>query len=513
MTMTRDVHPGLSRRVFLGRSALVAGGTVLSLTALGRLSARSARAASGRHMRGGGYGPLVEMKPSNPDHIRAAGFPDLADFPILALPRGFEYRAFSIIGGKLSDGNTVPVNHDGMAAFPHSSTRGIVRLIRNQEDRAAPGAGSVGGPAATKYDASGGGGNVTLDYDERRQRLVQDYISLNGTIVNCAGGIGFGFGAWLTCEETVEGLPRWGQPHGYVFEVPLNVEPGELRRPEPIKAMGRFAHEALAVDQNTGVVYLTEDAGSGFGSGLYRFLPKRRRDLLDGGRLQMLGIARHPQADLREGQRVGQELRVRWFDIIVPDPADPGQQSPTSTFNQGFGAGGAKFNRLEGCWFDSGHVFFVSTSGGDAKNGDVNSDGFREGYGQVWRFKPDGDRDDDGGELELTFESPGVDVLDSPDNLTVTPRGGLILCEDDAGSNDGDGHPLAPGITDVNRLIGISRDGEAFELAINRLNDSELAGACFSPSGDTLFANIFGTGAAGTGMTVAITGPWGAGSL
>jgi secreted PhoX family phosphatase len=513
MTMTPDVHPGLSRRVFLGRSALVAGGTVLSLTALGRLSARSARAASGRHMRGGGYGPLVEMKPSNPDHIRAAGFPDLADFPILALPRGFEYRAFSIIGGKLSDGNTVPVNHDGMAAFPHSSTRGIVRLIRNQEDRAAPGAGSVGGPAATKYDASGGGGNVTLDYDERRQRLVQDYISLNGTIVNCAGGIGFGFGAWLTCEETVEGLPRWGQPHGYVFEVPLNVEPGELRRPEPIKAMGRFAHEALAVDQNTGVVYLTEDAGSGFGSGLYRFLPKRRRDLLDGGRLQMLGIARHPQADLREGQRVGQELRVRWFDIIVPDPADPGQHSPTSTFNQGFGAGGAKFNRLEGCWFDSGHVFFVSTSGGDAKNGDVNSDGFREGYGQVWRFKPDGDRDDDGGELELTFESPGVDVLDSPDNLTVTPRGGLILCEDDAGSNDGDGHPLAPGITDVNRLIGISRDGEAFELAINRLNDSELAGACFSPSGDTLFANIFGTGAAGTGMTVAITEPWGAGAL
>jgi uncharacterized protein len=139
------------------------------------------------------------------------------------------------------------------------------------------------------------------------------------------------------------------------------------------------------------------------------------------------------------------------------------------------------------------------------KNGDVNADGFQEDYGQVWRFLPDR------AELELIFESPGAEVLDSPDNLTVTPRGGLIFCEDDAGSGDGDTHPLAPGLTDVNRLVGLTASGEAFEFAVNRLNDGKLAGACFSPSGRTLFANLFGDGTAGCGMSVAITGPWRAG--
>jgi secreted PhoX family phosphatase len=504
---TRKAELDLSRRSFLRRSAVAGGGAVLSLTALGRLSARSARAASGRDLHGVGYGPLVPVKPSNPDDIRAAGFPDLATFPILALPHGFHYRAFSIVGGTLADGNRVPVNHDGMAAFAHPSHPGVVRLIRNQEDRANPGLGSVGGPAGTRYDPLGGGGNVTLDYDERAHRLVQDYISLNGTIVNCAGGIGFGLRSWLTCEETTAGSPPWGKPHGYVFEVPLNIEPGGLQTLQPITAMGRFAHEAVAIDQRTGVVYLTEDAGSSAGSGFYGFLPTDPASLSAGGTLQMLGVVGHPQADLREGQAVGARLHVQWFTIAQPDPASPGNSSPMRTFNQGFVQGGATFNRLEGCWYDAAQVFFVSTSGGDAKNGDVNADGFHEGYGQVWRFLPDT------AELELMFESPGGDVLDSPDNLTVTPRGGLLFCEDDAGSADSDMHVLAPGITDVNRLIGLTRAGEAFEFAVNRLNDGELAGACFSPSGRTLFANLFGDGSAGSGMTVAITGPWSAGPL
>ncbi len=507
MTTTLGTRRGLSRRAFLGRSALVMGGVSLSLTAVGRLNVRSARAASGGDLHGAGYGPLAPVRPSNPADIAAAGFPELATFPILALPRGFRYRVFSVIGSTLSDGNPVPVNHDGMAAFAHPSARGVVRLIRNQEDRAAPGQGSVAGPVGTRYDRLAGGGTVTLDYDEHRHQLVQDFISLNGTIVNCAGGIGYRQRAWLTCEETTAGAPPWEQPHGYVFEVPLHVEPGLLTRPEPLRAMGRFSHEAVAVDQHTGAVYLTEDPGSGVGAGFYRFLPADPAHLSAGGRLQMLGIRGRPQADLREGQAAGVPLPVQWFDIAEPDPPDPSNASPRRTFNQGFVQGGAAFNRLEGCWYDAGQVFFVSTSGGDAKNGDVNSDGFREGYGQIWRYLPGADV------LELVFESPGPAVLDSPDNLTVTPRGGLLFCEDDAGSRDGDTHPLAPGIAHVNRLVGLTRAGEAFEFAVNRLNDSELAGACFSASGRTLFANIFGDGSPGSGMTVAITGPWSAGPL
>jgi len=505
-----DTRSLLTRRAFLGRSALATGGTVLSLSALGRLNARLALAEEGRDRHGLGYGPLAPVTPSNAVDIAAAGFPELALFPILALPHGFHYRAFSIIGGILSDGNPVPVNHDGMAAFAHPTDPGVVRLIRNQEDRSAPGLGSVLGPPETRYDPLGRGGNVTLDYDERRHQLVQDYISLNGTIDNCAGGIGFGAEAWLTCEETTAGAPPWGQPHGYVFTVSLNVEPGRLRKAEPIKPMGRFAHEAVAVDQDAGVVYLTEDAGSGVGSGFYRYLPNDPADLMAGGLLQMLGIAGHPQYDAREGQTAGAVLTAVWLDILDPDPASPGNSSPTRTFNQGYVQGGAKFNRLEGCWWDAGSIFFVSTSGGDAKNGDVNADGFREGYGQIWQYTPDGPAD---GRLRLLFESPGQAVLDSPDNLTITPRGGLMLCEDDAGGTDMDTHPLAPGIVNVNRVIGVSPAGEAFEFAINRLNSTEFAGASFSPSGQTLFVNIFGNGLRGSGMTVAVTGPWSAGPL
>ena len=111
----------------------------------------------------------------------------------------------------------------------------------------------------------------------------------------------------------------------------------------------------------------------------------------------------------------------------------------------------------------------------------------------------------------------GGQEADSPDNLTVTPRGGLLACEDDASSAFADTHPLAPGIDNVNRAIGITQAGDAFEFAVNVHNGSELAGACFSPSGQTLFINLFGRAAFNEdpveGMTVAITGPWRRGPL
>jgi secreted PhoX family phosphatase len=204
---------------------------------------------------------------------------------------------------------------------------------------------------------------------------------------------------------------------------------------------------------------------------------------------------------------------VEWVRIDEPDPELTAVGDPRSTFNQGWAQGGAKFNRLEGCWEDDGTIFFVSTSGGDAKNGDVNSDGYAEGFGQVWAYRPDRS----GGRLTLVYESPSGSEMDGPDNITVTPRGGLITCEDDPSSAYVDTHPLAPGIEHVNRLIGLTRRGEAFELAVNVLNGSELAGACFSPSGRTLFFNIFGRARFDEdpveGMTCAVTGPWRRGPL
>jgi uncharacterized protein len=493
----------LDRRTFLARGA--AG--MVSIAAVERLMARSALAAKDSDS-AFGYGPLQRMR-------------DQRGVEVLALPAGFSYVTFGYIGSAMSDGNTTPLALDGMAAFPGPS--GTVRLIRNHEDRNDPGVASVGGDPAAKYDPTAGGGTSTLDYDPASRSLVRDFISLNGTTTNCAGGFGLGRRSWLTGEENVGGplhatpAKQFAVRHGYLFEVPLDRGPKELEKGEPLRAAGRFSHEAAATDQRTGIVYETEDPGSGRGAGFYRYIPDDPQNLTAGGRLQILGIQGKPQYDAREGQTVGRKLPVRWIDIPEPDPEYVNDDDPGGTFLQGWRLGATKFNRLEGCWYDEGDgsTYFVSTSGGDVKNGDVNSpDGYREGFGQVWEFRPHGRS---GGLLILHYESPGGEALDSPDNMTVTPHGGLLLAEDDASSEYVDVDPLAPGIEDVNRLIGITQTGAAFEFAVNIHSGSELAGVCFSPDGATAFVNIFGRARFDEppteGMTCAITGPWGDGPL
>jgi hypothetical protein len=413
---------------------------------------------------------------------------------ILALPDGFRYVTFSKTGETMSDSTEVPRNHDGMAAF--RGPGGRTRLIRNHEVRNAPGdrAAAVAGPASTKYDALGVGGTTTLDFDTRRMELVRDFVSINGTIVNCAGGIAYHGGApgWITSEETVAGPGSgWTKKHGYNFFVPASADAAVPA--VPLLAMGRFAHEAIATDPATGIIYETEDSGND--SGFFRFVPDDPNDIGSTGALEMLGVASQPAYNTLTGQTVGQPLPVVWVPIPDPDPDIEG--GATQVALQGIAGGAAMFNRLEGIWYDhgTGAFFFNSTSGGDA------------GRGQVWQYDPVAET------LTLFFESPGGTVLDSPDNLLVTPRGGILLCEDDAGAPDDDTHPLAPGITDVNRLIGLTPSGQAFEFAVNRLSDAEFAGACFSPDTRVLFVNIFGDATPGSGMTCAITGPWTRGAL
>ena len=506
----------MDRRTFLGVGATAAAGsTMLSAVALERLTARSALAASGsgRGLKAraatseAGYGPVAPVK-------------DQRGVEVLALPAGFSYVTFGHIGGRMSDGRPTPLALDGMAAF--AGPDGTVRLIRNHEDRNPPGEGSLRAPFRHKYDRQAGGGTTTLDFNPRTRRLVRSFVSLAGSVVNCAGGIAYGRRGWITCEETVAGPNhtredlRFPRRHGYCYFVPVDRGPADLRRTAPLRAMGRFAHEAVAVDQRTGIVYQTEDPGSGLGAGFYRFLPKNPEKLEAGGRLQILGVRGAPQRDMRKGQTPGDALAVEWFDIDEPDPEYTADNDPRGVFNQGHGKGGALFNRLEGCWYDEGSIFFVSTSGGDAENGDVNSDGYREGFGQVWEYRP---HPRHGGRLTLWFESPDGGVLDSPDNLTVTPRGGLLLCEDDASTRYVDTHPLRPGLGHVNRLIGLSVAGDPFEFAVNIFSESELAGACFSPNGRWLFFNVFGASEGtpsenlGGGMTCAVTGPWAQGPL
>lgn len=460
-----------SRRDFLRSSASFAGAAFLAPSLLG-LVARSRgvlppdpsapayrRAGPGD----GGYGPL-----------QAAGRE-------LALPMGFTYTVISTAGQPMSDGNPTPNSFDGMAAF--ALPNGNVRLIRNHENRDPAWRAQVKGAAATAYDATAGGGTTSLEvrvHSDGRPELVRDFISLNGTIVNCAGGP-TPWGTWLTCEESTEGKAQgWEQEHGYVFEVPASAE-GPVAA-VPLKAMGRFVHEAVAVDPDTGIVYETEDR---LIAGFYRFIPTVPSILAEGGKLQMLAVEGRPNLDTSDGQTVGEIMPAVWVDIPNADPRGAWQDS-SAVYVQGFDQGAARFARLEGCWWGDGSVYFHATNGGEAR------------LGQVWRYRP---TSDERGELVLVFESPSADVLDYPDNITVSPRGGIVICEDGGGAQ---------------YLRGLTPEGAIFDFGKNLLNDDEFAGACFSPDGRILFVNIMGStldAGRSLGVTLAIRGPWERGAL
>jgi secreted PhoX family phosphatase len=417
----------VTRRTFVQGLAAGAGGMLVA--------ACTPRDGSSRLPRGGGvFGPLVE----DPGGI-------------LDLPRGFQYRVLSEEGARLSSGQPVPGDHDGMAAFPGAG--GATILVRNHElgegeDSAVEG--------SRPYDSGMPGGTTAVVVSPERQE-IDSFIASSGTEDNCAGGP-TPWGTWLTCEETVT------DGHGYVFEVIPDEAESDLSV-QPVRGMGLFSHEAAGVDPETGIVYLTEDEGPI--SFLYRYIPDDRRArpgaLHGGGRLQAFAIVeeRAPVASTFEPrQRFGQ----RWIDV-----------SPETPHDDAIERGAVRFNRLEGAFFAGGAFWFNDTAGGD------------DGLGQTFRYIPAAER------LELFFESGDDNQMKSPDNAVITPWGDFSFVED------------AP---DGNRIMGITPEGKVYELGFNRLNDSELAGPCFTADGQTMFVNI-----QDPGMTLAIWGRFPRGHL
>ncbi|MGH9179820.1 MAG: alkaline phosphatase PhoX [Acidimicrobiales bacterium] len=467
----------IDRRTFLARGAASAGAAVVASGPLSGLLARAAGAAPGGAATGsqatgkdGGYGPLVDQGE-------------------LWLPEGFRYVGFGRAGTPLPLANgaapagTLPRGHDGMASF--AAGPGLVRLVRNHENRTQP--SPLGGAG---YDPARFGGTTTMEFDvsdpadsgKDSSRFGGQWTSIRGTSTNCAGGP-TPWGSWLTCEETVESVN--GVPHGYVFDVASSAD-GPVD-PVPLKAMGRFVHEAVAVDPRSGIVYETEDRrinGPGTGSGFYRFAPTTGVPFGTSGLLEMLAVQGRPNYDTSTGQRIGEVLPATWVPIHDPDPTNAATDSQ-AVFRQGWEQGGAVFNRLEGAWYGDGSVFFISTNGGDP------TPGGDPGLGQVWQYIP---RGSSGGQLVLLVESRDPTVMEAPDNITVSPRGGLLACE------DGDG---------AQYLRGITRDGRVFDFATHNLPGSnEFAGANWSPDGNWLFVNV-----QDPGVTYGITGPWEDGAL
>jgi uncharacterized protein len=480
----------LSRRRFLGATAAAAAGLLIP-EALGKLFQRAAEAGSAE-----GYGPLL---------LDPAG--------MLDLPAGFSYTMLStaVLGKtndrrfsqKLGNGEPVPPLHDGMASF-----RGLPEvtvLVRNHELR--PGdSPRVDEARHRPYDRLAGGGTTTLWVDAQRH-VVRSFPSLSGTLRNCAGGP-TPWGSYLTCEECTylpgpadphnhDLTPDVGERHGYVFEVDSRAE--GLVDPVPLKAMGRFYHEAVAVDPETGFVYLSEDREDGL---IYRFRPSvvtrgikkpsqlAVGDLAKGGTLEALTIFTLSRARTQNWDKrrfpIGRQYPVKWVAIpnvdpdmdMERDPTDPNpialmrrpRTAPTSTRAQGFKLGAAQFARVEGMIYHKGSIYFCATDGGLKR------------AGQVWRLNPERRR------LTLIVEPDDRSQLDGPDNLVAAPNGDLVVCEDGEGSN---------------HVVGITPKGGIYPLARNALNQSELAGACFSVDGRTLFVNV-----QQPGITFAIQGPW-----
>ncbi|MDZ4829875.1 MAG: DUF839 domain-containing protein [Phycisphaerae bacterium] len=471
----------LSRRHFLQFSALSIGFTALQRA-------------------------VADGEPPAPDALTPHGGP-------LALPPGFEQTVFSKRGSVMDDGLLVPGYHDGMAAFAVAGASGKsqVLLVRNHELDPAFGtkygafgedlARLKGIDPAKLYDAGYGvpcmGGTTTVLYDTATRRVEKHFLSLAGTGVNCAGGH-TPWGTWVSCEEWTQRKDgkRFAQDHGWSFEVPARADAG-LSAPRKLVGLGRFRHEAIACDPVRPIVYLTEDIGDGC---LYRFLADVPEDLAAGGRLQALAAIDRPALDSRNWRSVvgvdalGTPVRgaplvavrprdrfaVRWIDLSETS-------SPKDDLRfRAFAAGATRFARCEGIWHAGDAVFIAATTGGPRE------------LGQIWRYHPsefEGTprESESPPTLELFIESLDAGILKNCDNLTVAPlatplAGELFVCEDGAGS-DG--------------IVRVTADGTMRRFAKNMLNESELAGVCFSPDGQTLFVNI-----QNPGMTIAIDGPW-----
>ncbi len=447
-----------------------------------------------------------------PDSVNLVPIKDLRDGQVrLHLPRGFRYRSFhdTEYPVTLEDGTALPGRHDGMGAF--KGPQGTVILIRNHE---VNGARPAFGPG-TPYDSMAGGGTTTIQVT-RKGEVIRAFTSLNGTMMNCSGGQ-MPWGAWVTCEETVNG-PDVGpdftgasnipltQRHGFVYEVPVSHLPGPGQSDrQPLTGAGRFAHEAVSFDPVDGYLYLTEDDFA-FASGFYRYRPPSHPmdvgRLEDGGTLQMLKVVGVDNAHLEQAQVAGTTYDVEWVDIEDPAPSfdyTPGEVAPTSNdtaltyvSSQGWAQGAAYFSRLEGQVYDDDVVYFTSTQGGGAAEpGTNNPGGYGRGSGQVWAYHTRSQR------LRVVFQSSGPLELDLPDNITTSKHGTLVVCED--GIND-------------NYLRGLTPEGQLWDIALNRLtsrtgadrSNDEFAGSAFSHQGTSLFVNI----QASNGMTFAIWGPW-----
>jgi uncharacterized protein len=410
----------LRRREFLKAGLVTAGAVALGPAAWQRVFAAPATPGPGP------YGPLL---PPNKNG--------------LMLPAGFTSRVVARSGLPVGTIPYVwPIWPDGAHCFGVPGG-GWIQVVNSETpvgaDLPVPPdpLQRLGGASAIRYDSSG--------------KIVDAYAVCTGTRTNCSGGH-TPWGTWLTCEEFDESI-RGGPTAnaGQVWECDPTGAADAVVRP----ALGSFKHEAAAVDAATSQVYLTEDVSDGR---LYRFTPAS----FTGG-----------PADLAAGTLAAAKLvgpaggpwNVTW--LTIPDPA----AATTSTRSQVPST--TPFDGGEGCWFDSGVVYFTT-----------------KGDNRVWRYHVDAQT------IDILYDDSDPQnqpnpVLRGVDDVLVSRSGDIYIAE------DGDNMQINV-ITPANQLAPVIRaTGVLHGFVDNPLPSplgsiplkSEVSGLAFSPDGTRLYFN------------------------
>ena len=386
---------------------------------------------------------------------------------IIDLHPSLKYKIISEKDLMMSDGFKVPGLADGMGSFLVDNN---IVLVRNHE--IVPQHGMKVGPfynvdeqigllGNKHYDEKAIGGTTNIVLDKDSKKVLKEYLSLSGTMQNCAGGV-TPWNTWLSCEENVNVKRNAEIAHGYVFE----VDPSKptLEAPKPLKKMGRFNHEAVAFDRFNNA-YLTEDRNDGL---IYKFIPKNPHSLEEG---QLFALKVKNIRDARNWDLSMVELntihQIDWVEIEDYDPDED------TVRHEGISKGATVFARPEGIISDNESLYICCTSGGNLKKG------------QIFKINPTSYQES---LLELWYEVQDTASLNMPDNIVIAPWGDLIVCEDNS---------------ERNRLWGLTPSGTPYLIAQNSYSGSEFAGACFSPIDNTMFVNI-----QGNGLTLLIDGNW-----